>query len=437
MFAKQSCAILANVRRYGSARRRVRVHQRGDARLDGFLDLITEAARARPLDETLAVLARQIAQLVAAPVCSIYLRDGEAGKLILRANVGFPAGAVGRVRLAQGEGITGFAVECLRPVSVAAAGRDPRNKPVPGIGEEQYPVFLAVPLLGDGRAEGALVVQRAERTFAPAEVTLVAALAMPIVHAVSLAATRASALEEHTGPVRLVGEPGAAGLRIGTIAFARGGLPGSRGPDDKAGRQAASPAIAEPGATRHAHAEAAAALAPLARRFPEVAAVLDDARVLERALELVAGGCGAARALDRVAREATRAAALSGDPLLKRRALDLEGLCDRAAARALGQTPPAWSSGTVLVTHRLSSWDALELAAAGGIGVALAAPAHDSPGLALAGPLGLAACAGLNALFRWARAGSRILVDGEAGAVVINPARSDVAGYRLRTRSRA
>jgi len=159
--------------------------------------------------------------------------------------------------------------------------------------------------------------------------------------------------------------------------------------------------------------------------------------VLERALELVAGGCGAARALDRVAREATRAAALSGDPLLKRRALDLEGLCDRAAARALGQTPPAWSSGTVLVTHRLSSWDALELAAAGGIGVALAAPAHDSPGLALAGPLGLAACAGLNALFRWARAGSRILVDGEAGAVVINPARSDVAGYRLRTRSRA
>src|SRR5262249_48651500 len=81
-------------------------------------------------------------------------------------------GGGGGGRLARGEGITGFAVECLRRVSVAAGGRDPRNKPVPGIGEEQYPVFLAVPLLGDGRAEGALVVQRAERTFAPAEVTL-------------------------------------------------------------------------------------------------------------------------------------------------------------------------------------------------------------------------------------------------------------------------
>src|SRR5262249_58935256 len=127
------------------------------------------------------------------------------GDLVMRANVGLggATGAVG-VRLAPHEGITGFAVECLRPVAVAAAGRDPRNKPVPGIGEEKFPVFLAVPLLGDGRAAGALVVQRAERAFSPAEVTLVAALAAPVVHAVSLARPRAhAAAEEHAGPVRL------------------------------------------------------------------------------------------------------------------------------------------------------------------------------------------------------------------------------------------
>src|SRR5215831_7383839 len=202
----------------------MRVFERGNARLDGFLDLIADASKSRSLDETLAVLVRKIAEMVGVPVCSIYLRDDTTDELVMRANIGLgsgPSGAVG-TRLAPHEGITGFAVECLRPVSVAAASRDPRNKPVPGIGEERFPVFVAVPLLGDGRATGALVVQRAERAFSPAEVTLVAALAAPVVHAVSLARTRAhAAAEEHAGPVRLVGEAAANGLVIGHIGFLR------------------------------------------------------------------------------------------------------------------------------------------------------------------------------------------------------------------------
>src|SRR5439155_23428469 len=101
------------MRRQRPAVRRVRVHQRGDARLDGFLDLIAEASRTRALEETLGVLARRIATLCGVPVCSIYLRDGEGEQLVLRANLGFAASAIGRVRLRLGEGITGFAAECL------------------------------------------------------------------------------------------------------------------------------------------------------------------------------------------------------------------------------------------------------------------------------------------------------------------------------------
>src|SRR5262245_9413235 len=101
----------------------MRVFERGNARLDGFLDLIAEASKPRSLDDTLAVIARKIAEMVGVPVCSIYLRDLGAADLVLRANVGL-GGAVG-VRLGPHEGITGFAVECQRPVAVAAASRDP------------------------------------------------------------------------------------------------------------------------------------------------------------------------------------------------------------------------------------------------------------------------------------------------------------------------
>ena len=398
----------------------MRVFERGNARLDGFLDLIADASKSRSLDETLAVLVRKIAEMVGVPVCSIYLRDDATDELVMRANVGL-GGAVG-VRLAPKEGITGFAVECLRPVSVAAAAVDPRNKPVPGIGEERYPVFVAVPLLGDGRANGALVVQRAERAFSPAEVTLVAALAAPVVHAVSLAKTRAhAAAEEHAGPVRLVGEAAAKGLVIGHIGFLRA-LPQKRN-DDSA---------ADADAVRIAFAQTMEWLAPMASPYPAAMTLLDDARLCERALELVDAGTSATRALDRVAREAARVAELSGDALLRRRAVDVEGLCDRAAARLAGLAPPVWAPGTVLVTHRLSTWDALELASAGGIGVALAAPPADSPGLDIARARGLAATASLAALFRWSRAGARMFVDGTAGVVVVNPGRAEMAEYRAR-----
>jgi phosphotransferase system enzyme I (PtsP) len=407
--------------------------------LDGVLDLITCAARPRPIEVTLAALAESIATLVGTPICSIYLRedalpapvDQAAGPdrgpedLVLRANVGFPPGAVGRVRLAPGEGITGFAVECLRPVSVATAAGDPRNKPFVGIGEEKYPVFLAIPLLGDGPPVGALVLQRSERAFTPAEVTLVAALAAPVVHAVALARSRAEAASEgRTGPVRLAGTPCGPGSAVGTVALARSAAP-------RPLRGGVIDVERERERARTALDETARALQPLAAPLPQVATLLGDVRVSERVLELIGEGCGAAQALDAVAREAARMAVRATDEALRARALDLEALCDRAAARALELPGRTFMPGTVLVASRVSSWDVLELAAAGGVGVALALGVEQSPGASLFAPLGLAASAGLPALYHWTRAGARILVNGDTGEVVINPGRAEVATYRL------
>ena len=47
--------------------------------------------------------------------------EGEGNELVMRGNVGFSRGALGQVRLNIGEGITGEAVEYLRPVSATLA----------------------------------------------------------------------------------------------------------------------------------------------------------------------------------------------------------------------------------------------------------------------------------------------------------------------------
>jgi phosphotransferase system enzyme I (PtsP) len=98
---------------------RVRVHERGDRRLDGILRLIEEAGRPRPLADVLQTLCSAVADITEADVVSVYVAEDDA--LVMRANVGFPREAVGQVRLEAGEGLTGFVAECLRPVSVAVA----------------------------------------------------------------------------------------------------------------------------------------------------------------------------------------------------------------------------------------------------------------------------------------------------------------------------
>src|SRR5437588_1900086 len=111
-----------------------KVHTRGEARLDAMLELAEEASRPAPLGEVLQSLCARIARVLSVEVCSIYLRElvdtpGNrriAGDLVLRGNAGYSSEAVGRVRMRVGEGLTGFSVECLRPVSVARASTDAR-----------------------------------------------------------------------------------------------------------------------------------------------------------------------------------------------------------------------------------------------------------------------------------------------------------------------
>src|SRR5262245_32802408 len=117
------------------------IHAHGEAtRLDAVLDLVAFTARPRPLSVALDELPRRMAKVFAADVCSIYLLERE--DLVMRGNVGFPARALGEVRLLVGQGITGRAIEYMRPISLNAAPEHSSYRHFPGLGEEKFPIFL-------------------------------------------------------------------------------------------------------------------------------------------------------------------------------------------------------------------------------------------------------------------------------------------------------
>jgi phosphotransferase system, enzyme I, PtsP len=451
-----------------------KVHTRGEARLDGMLELAEQASRPAPLDEVLGSLCARIAQVLAVDVCSIYLREladtpgnrRQAGDLVLRATSGYSKEAVGRVRMRVGEGLTGFAVECLRPVSVARVSSDARNKAFAGLDEERFPSFCAVPLVDGGRAVGALVVQRRQpKAFGSREVVLVASMAPPVLFALERARLRererhgqgqgmmVDAPHARVHEVTLRGHGASPGRALGTICVRRH----HAAPPTKATKPSAEsiPAVADERARLgRALAEAAdemAALVSWALSNGPVADdkfwratmqsllsparfVLDDARLRGRMREEVDAGATAEAAVERVMREYARvlsslAEAPDDDGVLRDRALEVEALCLRVLGK-LGTSPTPLQPGAILVAARMTICDAIELEAAHGSGAVLSGPATASPGLAVAVALGLPVVAGVSELFRWVADGDRALLDGAAGTVIVNPSRLDVAAHR-------
>ena len=111
------------------------------------------------LNDFLTTATEIIAWHMKSAVCSIYLYEESSEELVLRATQGLDQEAVGHVRLKLGEGITGLALRELRPICEERGSTNPSFKYIPGILEERFEAFLAVPILRGLVRIGVLVVQ--------------------------------------------------------------------------------------------------------------------------------------------------------------------------------------------------------------------------------------------------------------------------------------
>jgi phosphotransferase system enzyme I (PtsP) len=113
-----------------------------------------------------------VAERTQSAVCSIYLYNPEKRELTLRATRGLNPESVGRVRLKLGQGLTGQALKEMRTICVTDASRSPNYQFFPGIFEERYDAFLAVPIARGLSKMGVLVLQRdSDHCFSPPDLT--------------------------------------------------------------------------------------------------------------------------------------------------------------------------------------------------------------------------------------------------------------------------
>ena len=140
--------------------------------------------------ETLSNVVALIARRFRTDVRSAYLLEPDRANLVLAATLGLRKQAVGTLRLALHEGITGLVAEQVRPVAVEQVKNHPRFKYFSEAGEDAYQSFLGVPLIDRGVLQGVLVVQTVEaRVFRENEIRMLTEAAAQVAPVVSQART--------------------------------------------------------------------------------------------------------------------------------------------------------------------------------------------------------------------------------------------------------
>src|SRR5262245_45707098 len=167
-------------------------------------------------------IVRQIAGLMIAEVCSIYLKRQD-GSLELFATEGLNPAAVHNTFMKRGEGLVGRCAELAVPINEPDAQNHPAFSYRPETGEEIYHSFLAVPVLRGGEVLGVLTVQnKTHKEYSDEDVEVLQTTAMVLAeHLLSGAVPGANTGAEfsRTGGYVIRGQPLSEGLALGHVVL--------------------------------------------------------------------------------------------------------------------------------------------------------------------------------------------------------------------------
>lgn len=389
-----------------------------------------------------------VAKHMRADVCSIYIYDEERKELTLRATEGLKQEAVGMVKLKLGEGITGRAVRELRPICAGQASKSSAYKFFPGIQEEQYDAFLAVPILRGLRRIGALVVQASEvNYFTPNDIkalrAIAAQLATMIENVQLLSEVRVDADSVAEAPLpKKVAREGVIRGRSASTGTARG-----RAVTLVSGAQE-SCILPDPNAPSHTLADFEAALentilqiSRLQRQTGEELAdvavlifsahllILEDAQFSGRISSLIQTGTPAVKAIAMVVDEYVEIFSRSKMPLIREKVLDVKDLGNRLTRNLLNEESDACDyQGQIIIAHELLPSDILKLSAENveGFIVSSGVTSHNA---IICRSLGIPMVAISRELSDTIMDGEELLMDAEQGIVYLQPSEAVYAKY--------
>jgi phosphotransferase system enzyme I (PtsP) len=150
--------------------------------LDTLRRIVQDINATRDLSEALNLVVAEVKAAIHTDVCSVYMTDYNRREHVLMATDGLRPGAVGKVRLKFGQGLTGLAASRADPINVENAPAHPAFRYIAAAGEAPFHGFIGVPIIRRRRVLGVLVAQQREQRKYTADeesflVTLAAQLA--------------------------------------------------------------------------------------------------------------------------------------------------------------------------------------------------------------------------------------------------------------------
>jgi phosphotransferase system, enzyme I, PtsP len=387
-----------------------------------------------------------VAYHMRAAVCSVYLLDEDGGHLVLTATQGLHPDSIGRVRLKLGEGLVGMALQELRPIREGKAQSHSSFKFFPGIHEEQYNAFLAVPILRGLTKVGVLVVQDPVNDYfdendAKALQAIAAQLASTVENAKLLMAVHRMEESEPAavaGPARLGTLKGVA--TAPGVAHGRAHIYGAFSEAEAAG-QCENRALTLDEfrrATAQSEKQIEALQIDMESRLADVATmifsahllIVKDAQFTGRMEQLIREGERVQHAVVRVVGEYSRLFEQSRNPRLREKALDVKDLGRRILLN-LRCVPSEESDyrGLVIVAPELLPSDILKLSAQRAAGLVLLSGGVASHLAILARAIGLPTVVVDDARLLGLSAEQTLLIDGSEGDVHVDPPKELVQQY--------
>ena len=383
-----------------------------------------------------------IAEAMNSDVCSIYLlRDNV---LELFATRGLRKEAVHVTRLRMGEGLVGTIAAEGRILNLAEAAQHPAFAYRPETGEERFHSFAGVPIVRLESPIGVLAVQNAEpRRYEDVEIEALQTVAMVLSELIGGArlvdGARRSRLRS-AGPLRLSGLKLVAGMAKGEAVFhePRVIVEHTVAEDIEAERERVYAAFRKmreqiDNMAKEAEFGTSAEHKEILETYRMFAY---DEGWSRRINEAIDSGLTAEAAIERVQQRMRARMQEIDDPLLQERMHDLEDLSNRLLRIVSGRMGTAAQSGlnrdTVLVARNLGPADLLEYDRRRLKGVLLEEGSLTSHMVIVARAIGVPVIGRLHDIRHSVEEGETILVDGDAGSVIIRPTRPLLTGFEHR-----
>ncbi|MEM1244228.1 MAG: phosphoenolpyruvate--protein phosphotransferase [Pseudomonadota bacterium] len=132
--------------------------------------IVQEVNAAHDFGEALQIMVERVREAVETEACTVFLIDEATDELVAMATSGLNVDAVSKVRVKRNEGLVGLVAEREEPLNLEDAPSHPNFVYHPGLKEESYSAFLAVPIIHHRKLFGVIVLQQTEkRRFDEAE----------------------------------------------------------------------------------------------------------------------------------------------------------------------------------------------------------------------------------------------------------------------------